>query len=81
MGFEMSVSLLDLDSGKTARISDMDEGYGFQKKLSSLNLRIGKKIRKITTQPFRGPVVVEVDNTKVALGQGMAGKIFVVENK
>ena len=77
----MEISLLDLDSEKTAQIIRVNDGVGFQKKLSSLNLRIGKEIRKITTQPFRGPVVVEVDNTKVVLGRGMAGKIFVVEKK
>ena len=77
----MEISLLDLDSGKTAQIIRIDDGIGFQKKISSLNLRIGKDIRKITTQPFRGPIVVEVDNTKIALGRKMAGKSFVVENK
>ena len=73
----MEISLLELQAGKEAKIVRLDEGCGFGKKIATLNLRVGKTVKKITTQPLAGPVVLEIDNTKVALGRGMAMKIFV----
>ncbi len=49
----------------------------FRKKLASLNIRVGKTIRKITAQPLRGPVVIEIDNTQATIGMNMAKKIVV----
>jgi ferrous iron transport protein A len=73
----METSLLQVKSGKTVRITRLEGGIGFQRKLASLNIRVGKTIRKITKQPLRGPVVIEIDNTEVAIGMGMAMRIFV----
>ena len=73
----MEISLLQLQTGKKATIKRLEGGLGFQKKLALLNLRVGKTIKKITAQPFRGPIVIEIDNTEVSLGVGMAIKIFV----
>ena len=72
----MEISLFKLRNGKKAEIKRLEGGIEFQRKLSSLNIRIGKKIKKITSQPFRGPVVIEVDNTKATIGIGMARRIF-----
>jgi ferrous iron transport protein A len=73
----MEISLLQAKSGKLVRIVRLQGGAEFQRKLASLNIRPGKKIRKITRQPFRGPVVIEIDNTQIAIGMGMAMKIIV----
>lgn len=73
----MEISLLQLQTGKKAKIKRLEGGYSFQRKLASLNIRVGKTIKKVTTQPLGGPVVIEVDNTEVTLGMGMAMKIFV----
>ena len=72
----MELSLLHLQTGKKARIKRLDGGIGFQRKLASLNIRVGKTIRKITAQPFKGPVVIEVGNTKATIGAGIAMRIF-----
>lgn len=77
----MEVSLSHIQSGKKAKIARLDGGFGFQRKLASLNIRIGKTIRKIAKQPLRGPIVIEVDNTKVTLGAGIAMRIFVEAEK
>lgn len=73
----MEISLLQVESGKTVRITRLKGGIGFQRKLASLNIRVGKTVRKITKQPLRGPVVIEIDNTQIAIGAGMAMRIFV----
>ncbi|MEW6557118.1 MAG: TonB family protein [Elusimicrobiota bacterium] len=35
------------------------------------------KIRKISSPILRGPAVIEVGNTKIAIGRGMAQKIII----
>jgi len=74
----MEITLFDLESGKKATIKRLDGGVEFQKKLTFLNIRVGKTIRKITAQPLHGPVVIEIDNTEAAIGMNMAKKIVVV---
>ncbi len=74
----MEITLFNLESGKKATIKRLDGGVEFRKKLTSLNIRVGKTIRKITAQPFHGPVVIEIDNTEAAIGINMAKKIVVV---
>lgn len=74
----MEITLFDLESGKKATIKRLDGGVEFRKKLTSLNIRVGKTIRKITAQPLHGPIVIEIDNTEAAIGMNMAKKIVVV---
>jgi len=50
---------------------------GMAKKFESIGIRKGRRIRKIACQPFGGPVVVEVDGSKISLGRGIASKIEV----
>lgn len=72
----MEVSLLYLKAGKKAEIKKLDGGFEFQRRLASLNIRVGKTIRKVAAQPFGGPVIVEIDKAKVTIGRGMANKII-----
>ncbi len=73
----METTLRNLPLGASGKITRLTGGGRFQSKLSSLNLRVGKTVTKVTDQPFAGPVVVEVDNTQVTIGRGMAEKILV----
>ncbi len=77
----MEISLINLPEGKKAVIKKLEGGREFLRKLEALNIRVGKIIKKITGQPFRGPIVIEVDNTKVAIGRGMAMRIYVEPEK
>lgn len=73
----METTLFDLKSGEKATIERLEGGEEFRKKLASLNIRVGKIIRKITVEPLHGPVVIEIDNTKATIGMNMAKKIVV----
>jgi len=73
----MKLSLLQLGRGKKGVVDSLEGGFEFQRKMASLNIRTGKTIRKITSQPLGGPVVIEVTRRRIALGRGMAMKIFV----
>jgi len=49
----------------------------WERKLESIGILVGRRIRKIACQPFGGPVVIEVNGSKISLGQKIASKIEV----
>ncbi|HHF98475.1 MAG TPA: ferrous iron transport protein A [Candidatus Aerophobetes bacterium] len=70
-------TLLDLPAGEIAEVVAIGGGWGVQRNLAALGLVPGRKVRKITAQPIGGPVLVEiVGGGKVAIGRGMAAKVF-----
>lgn len=71
------ISLAQMRAGQTGKIVEIDGGYGLVRKLDALGIRVGKEVTKISAQWMRGPVLVQQDNTQVALGFGMASKILV----
>jgi len=71
------IPLSKMDVNQEGIINTLEGGTGFQTRLQALNIRIGKRIKKISTNPFRGPIVVEVDRSRVAIGHGMAKKVMV----
>lgn len=72
-----SINLTQLKSGEQGTVSSIHGGFGFQRKVESLGIRVGANIRKISSQFLRGPVTIQIGNTTVALGFGMAKKIIV----
>jgi ferrous iron transport protein A len=50
---------------------------GWEKRLESMGIRKGRHIRKIASQPFGGPIVIEVNGSKISLGRNIAAKIEV----
>ena len=52
-------------------------GTGFGRRLEALGIRPGKKVTKVSSMFFRGPVTLRIDNTQVAIGFGMANRILV----
>lgn len=70
-------SLSALRSGEIGRIQDVKGGHQFLSRLASLGFTPGAHLRVI--QNFgRGPIIVSLRDTRVALGRGEAGKIIVV---
>lgn len=72
-----NVNLAQMKSGEEGIIVAIQGGYGLMRRAEALGVRLGVKIRKISSQFMRGPVTVQVGNTQVALGFGMAQKIIV----
>ncbi len=50
---------------------------GWEKRFESMGIRKGRHIRKIASQPFGGPIVIEVKGSKMSLGRNIAAKIEV----
>jgi len=71
------IPLTQMPKGAFGIIVQIAGGRRMLLRLDSLGIRPGKSIRKISQQALRGPVVVEIDRTQVAVGFGMASHIMV----
>ncbi len=70
-------TLLDLPVGVKAQVMSLRGGFGLQRHLSSLGITPGKIVQKITTQPMGGPIMIEVQGARIAIGRRMAGRVIV----
>lgn len=79
--------LAELKQGETAVIQDILDipehpGHhhgahqGVATRLESMGLRNGKKIEMLTNQGV-GPLLLKVDESRIALGRGLAAKVMV----
>ena len=73
------ITLEQLTNGESAIIVRVDAGCGLRERLCCINIREGKYIKKIASQPLHGPIIIEIDKRQCAIGRGMAKKIFVDE--
>jgi len=71
------VDLTQLKEGESGLVIEIQGGYGLNRRLESLGIRVGKKVTKVSSQLMRGPITLRVDNSQVALGYGLAKKISV----
>lgn len=66
-----------LESGDKAIIKEVRGGRGFINKMNALGITPGKEITKLSAMIFQGPVIIKIGESQLALGYGMANKIFV----
>ncbi|MDO9574088.1 MAG: FeoB small GTPase domain-containing protein [Candidatus Contubernalis sp.] len=71
------LTLGELKSGEQGIIKELQGGHGLRRKLESLGIRAGKTVRRINELGSGGPVVLEIDGSKSAIGYGMARRIMV----
>ncbi len=75
------LTLAEMRTGQTGTVVEGLGGHGFIRRLDALGVRPGKKVTKLSSTLFRGPVILRVDNAQVAVGFGMARKILVEVDK
>jgi len=73
----MRVSIVEMKRGETGTVVDMQGGSGMTTRVQNMGIRIGKDIKKVDSHFWRGPQTVIVDKFQVAIGHGMASRIFV----
>ncbi len=73
----MKVSLASMKAGESGVVVQFLGGHGFINRLNALGIRLCKKITKVSSMLMRGPIIVDVDNMKIAVGYGMAQRIIV----
>ncbi|MBU1146832.1 MAG: ferrous iron transport protein A [Candidatus Omnitrophica bacterium] len=73
----MIIDLTQVKNGESGIIKELRGGSDFSQRIQNMGIRQGKKIKKLSSHFWRGPQTVEVDNMRIAIGWGMAKKIFV----
>ena len=71
------LSLAKLETNQSGKVINFTAGPGLIQRLEEMGIRVGKKITKVGGMPLRGPVVIQVGGTRIALGHGMALKVMV----
>jgi len=82
---QVEVPLTALCNGETGTVTSIKaglgrgwgKGRGFEKRLMDLGLTPGTKVTVVKSAPFHGPLEILVRDTRLALGRGMAERIFV----
>jgi len=73
----MTIDLTKMKVDEVGVVKEFAGGHNFLNRVQSMGIRPGKKIKKISSNFWCGPQTVEVDNVRVAIGWGMAKKIFI----
>jgi ferrous iron transport protein A len=73
----MIIELTRMQQGETGFVKEIQGGHWITRRLQSLGVRPGKKITKISSHFWHGPQTIEIDNMQVAIGHGIAQRIFV----
>lgn len=72
-----SIPLTKAKSGVTMRLIKIQGGKHITRRLVELGLTPGVQIRKL--QDAGGPVILAIRDSRIALGRGMAEKLYVTD--
>ena len=70
------IPLSMLSVGEEARLVDILAGHGIRRHLAAMGLNPGTKVT-VVQNLMRGPMVLGIMDSRIALGRGMAHKILV----
>ena len=76
----LGVPLTTLKKGESGTVISIRAGYGgggFGKRLMDMGLTPGTRVTVVKSAPFHGPLEILVRGSRLALGRGMAERIFV----
>ena len=71
------MALDTVDVKRRVRVMMIDGGHRVRAHLNTLGIHIGDWLTVVERAPFRGPVLVEINGSRIALGRGIAAKIRV----
>jgi ferrous iron transport protein A len=71
------LTLTQMKVGQGGTIVNIEGGFGVTRRLEVLGVRPGKRIVKVSSHFWRGPVTVKIGNSPIAIGYGMASKVLV----
>jgi Fe2+ transport system protein FeoA len=74
---EEVISLTSLLEGERGVLTNAFGGFGLVRRLAEMGLTPGVEIKLVRKCPFRGPLQIEVRGSVLALGYGVASKVFV----
>jgi len=62
---------------KTGHGRGRGRGWGFEKRLNDMGLTPGTRVTVVKSAPFHGPLEILVRGSRLALGRGIAERIYV----
>lgn len=65
--------------GRGRRGRGRGRGMNLRRRFYNMGIREGTVIKKVSEQPFMGPIVIKAGNCQIAVGRGMANSILVEE--
>lgn len=71
------VSLEKMKAGQKGKVVEISGGKALENRLMGMGIYSGKHITKLSHFVLRGPVMIKVGRSVIALGHGMAKKITV----
>ncbi|MFC2083278.1 ferrous iron transport protein A [Candidatus Bipolaricaulota bacterium] len=71
------MTLSQLSLGGFARVTEIEGGHGVLRNLNQLGIHVGDIVSLARRGAFRGPLLVLVHGMQVALGRGVANKVYV----
>jgi DtxR family Mn-dependent transcriptional regulator len=74
---ENLVALSELKDGQSGKISFIRGGHNVLQRLLDMGLTPSTKITLMKAAPFEGPIQISVRGSKLAIGRGIASKVFV----
>jgi DtxR family Mn-dependent transcriptional regulator len=82
---DSKMPLTALRKGETGIVTSIEvghgwgrgRGWGFGRRLMDMGLTPGTKITVVKSAPFHGPLEILVRGSRLALGRGIAERIFV----
>ena len=73
-----TTTLSNLAPGEVGVVRELARGWGFVSRLATLGFTPGAKLTMV--QNFgRGPLIVNIRGTRIALGRGEAAKVYVTK--
>ena len=74
---EETMPLINLKPGEKGTVAFAFGGRGLVRRLTEMGLTPGTEVKILRSAPFHGPLEIEVRGSSLALGYGVASKVFV----
>ncbi|MFH1063337.1 MAG: FeoA family protein [Candidatus Omnitrophota bacterium] len=71
------INLIKMKKGQKGIIAHIDGGSGLEKRLAVMGISMEKTITKLSAFVMQGPVAIKSGRTVIALGHGMASRIWI----
>lgn len=73
----MKIKLTQLKAGQAGKVLSVEGGCGVLRNIENIGIRPDKVVKKVSQQLAKGPVVVQIGKAQIAIGHGLAEKIWV----
>ncbi len=74
---DLMTTLDTVDVLRKTRVVFIEGGQGVGAHLNTLGIHVGDCLEVVERAPFRGPVLIEINGTRLALGRGVACRVRV----